>query len=115
AGAVLAEQARRAARTSVAVVAVGETAPDGRLRFAVEDLFGAGAIVDALTARGIDHTAPEAAAAAEAFRGLRGALRHLLTASGSGQELLDRGGRDEVLHAAELDATDAVPALFAPR
>ncbi|MFT4211402.1 MAG: 2-phosphosulfolactate phosphatase [Microbacterium sp.] len=102
---VLAEQERRAARTSIAVIAVG----DGP-RFAVEDQFGAGAVIDALTALGIDHTSPEAAGAGEAFHGLRRAMRHLLTASASGQELLDGGRRDEVLAAAEVDAVDVVPA-----
>jgi Phosphosulfolactate phosphohydrolase and related enzymes len=94
AAAVLAEQRRRGARTSVAVIACGEVdAPAGEdVRFAVEDLLGAGAIIDALGARGIDHTSPEAAAAAEAFRGLRAATRHLLTASATGQQLIE-GGR----------------------
>lgn len=114
ADAVMAEQRRRGERTSIAVVPAGEltaTAPGAALRFAVEDQLGAGAIVDALGALGIDHTSPEAAAACEAFRGLRGAVRHLLTASGSGQELIDLGRRDEVLSAAALDATSAVPLL----
>lgn len=112
--AVMAEQERRGARTSIAVIAAGELAargPAGPLRFAVEDQLGAGAIIDALGALGIDHTAPEAAAAAESFRALRGAVRHLLTASGSGQELLGRGLRDEVLAAASVDAVDTVPVL----
>lgn len=113
ADAVLAEQTRRAARTSVAIIAAGELTKGeaAEVRFAVEDQLGAGAVIDALAARGIDHTSPEAAAACEGFRGLRGAVRHLLTAGGSGQELLERGLRDEVLHAAEIDATDAVPVL----
>lgn len=114
AGAVLAEQERRGARTSVAVLAAGERVsrePDASVRFAVEDHLGVGAIVDALGARGIDHTSPEAAVAAEAFRGLRGAVRHLLTASGSGQELIGRGRRDDVLNAAVHDAVQAVPVL----
>ncbi|HKP07309.1 MAG TPA: ABATE domain-containing protein, partial [Microbacterium sp.] len=72
---------------------------------------GAGAIVDALGDLGVDHTSPEAAAACEAFRGLRGAVRHLLTAAGSGQELLDRDARDEVLNAAAVDAASVVPVL----
>ena len=113
ADAVLAEQHRRGARTSVAIIAAGERL--GRdteeLRVAVEDQFGAGAIVDALGARGVDHTSPEAAAAGEAFRALRGALRHLLTASGSGRELIDRGLRDDVLAAAAVDAASVVPVL----
>ncbi len=112
--AVLAEQKRRGERTSIAVIAAGEL-PTGRaaggLRFAVEDQLGAGAIIDALGRLGIDHTSPESAAACEAFRGLRPAVRHLLTASGSGQELLDRGLRDEVLNAAAVDAASVVPVL----
>ncbi|MFC8682456.1 2-phosphosulfolactate phosphatase [Microbacterium ureisolvens] len=118
--AVLAIQHERAARTSIAVIAAGELAgrdPGAPLRFAIEDQLGAGAIIDALGALGIDHTSPEAAAACESFRGLRGALRHLLTASGSGQELLLRqdpqsgSARDEVLNAAAVDAASVVPVL----
>lgn len=112
--AVLAEQQRRAARTSILVLAAGELASreaDAALRFAVEDLLGAGAVVDALGALGIDHTSPEAAAACEAFRGLRPAVRHLLTASGSGQELIERGVREEVLAAATVDAAASAPVL----
>lgn len=109
ADAAVAEQHRRAERTSIAVIAVGETdTGSGSLRFAVEDLFGAGAVIDALAARGIDHSSPEAAAACEAFRGLRPALRHLLTASVTGQQWLDEDRRDEVLAAASLDADSPV-------
>lgn len=105
---VVQEQTRRQARTSVAVVAVGEPGADGQLaRVTVEDLLGAGAIIDALTQRGIDHSSPEAVVAAEAFSGLRGALRHLLTASGSGQALIEGGQRDVVIAAAQLDAEDS--------
>ncbi|WP_431804519.1 2-phosphosulfolactate phosphatase, partial [Microbacterium sp. bgisy203] len=114
ADAIVAEQHRHGDRTSVAVIAAGELTartPDADLRVAVEDLLGAGAVIDALSTRGIDHTSPESAAARESFRGLRGAVRHLLTASGSGQELLERGARDEVLAAADVDASASVPAL----
>ncbi|MCP2638017.1 2-phosphosulfolactate phosphatase [Microbacterium sp. HD4P20] len=107
--AILAEQQRRGDRTSIAVIAAGELAgrePSAPLRFAVEDQLGAGAIIDALGALGVDHTSPEAAAACESFRGLRGAMRHLLTASGSGQELIERGARHEVLSAAAVDAAE---------
>ena len=113
--AVLAEQQQRGERTSVAVIAAGELPPDGStsdpLRFAVEDQLGAGAIIDALADLGLDHSSPEAAASCEAFRGLRRAIRHLLTASGSGQQLLERDARAEILNAGELDAVDAVPVL----
>ncbi|MCK6079933.1 2-phosphosulfolactate phosphatase [Microbacterium sp. EYE_5] len=112
--AVLAEQNRRAARTSVNVIAAGELAGHGDtavLRFSVEDQLGAGAVFAALESLGLDHSSPEAAAASEAFRGLRSAVRHLLTASGSGQELLEAGNRAEVQAAAAHDADDAVPVL----
>src|SRR5690606_19623895 len=85
ASAVLELQTRRGLRTSVSVIAAGERAEAG-LRFAVEDQLGAGAIIAALSALGIDHTSPEAAAAGEAAHGLRRALRHLIGASGSGRD-----------------------------
>jgi 2-phosphosulfolactate phosphatase len=111
---VLAVQVERAARTSVAVIACGELSssrPGAALRFAVEDLLGAGAIVAALTDLGIDHSSPEAAAAGEAFRALRGATRHLIAASGSGRELVERDERDVLLAAAAVDASSVVPIL----
>ncbi|MBY0690208.1 2-phosphosulfolactate phosphatase [Microbacterium marinilacus] len=111
AAAVKAEQERRGARTSVAVIAGGELAPGGTLRFAVEDLLGAGAVVDALTPLGIDHSSPEAVAAAESFASLRRAAKHLLTASGSGRELEGDARHGEVLAAARVDDLDAVPVL----
>lgn len=112
--AILAEQERRGARTSVAVIACGELVsadPGAALRFAVEDLLGAGAVIDALAELGIDHSSPDAAVAGEGFRALRGAARHLLTASGSGRELDAAGRRDEVLAAASVDAASVVPVL----
>lgn len=114
AASVLAEQQRRAARTSVAVIAAGElTGRDAAatLRFAVEDQLGAGAVVAALGDLGIDHTSPDAAVAAEAARALGRASTHLLTASGSGLELIAQGKRDEVLAAAARDAASVVPVL----
>ena len=114
ADAVLAEQQRRGGRTSIAVIAAGEltgTDAGATVRFAVEDQLGAGAIIDALGALGIDHTSPDAAVASESFRALRRAVTHLLTASGSGLELIEQGRRDEVLAAAAVDAASVVPVL----
>ncbi|MBT2495094.1 2-phosphosulfolactate phosphatase [Microbacterium sp. ISL-59] len=115
-------QERRQARTSVAVIAAGEADAAGVLRFAVEDQLGAGAIVLALSDRGIDHTSPDAAVAAEGFRALRGALRHMIGASGSGRELADGVASTARIEAsgltptsttdaAVLDAVDVVPVL----
>jgi len=107
--AVMAEQKRRGDRTSIAIVAAGERTADGAVQFAVEDFLGAGAVIDALTTLGIDHTSPEAAVAAEAFHGLSRATRHLLTSSGAGQALLDADARETVLDAAAVDAETVVP------
>lgn len=97
--AVLDEQVARGGRTAINLVLVGD---DGR--FAVEDYLAAGAIGDALSARGIDHTAPDVAVATEGFRPLGRAVKHLLSASASGLELAADGRRDEVIAAAQVDA-----------
>jgi 2-phosphosulfolactate phosphatase len=88
----LAEQHRRGGRFRIAVVAAGAVREDGTLRFTVEDLLAAGAIIEAIADRGIDHQSPEAAAAASAYRGLRGATRHLISASVSARESRERAG-----------------------
>lgn len=73
-------QLRRGDRISIAIIAAGSDRA-GSPRFAVEDLLGAGAVIDALAALGLDATSPEAAAAEAAYRGLARATSHLLTAS----------------------------------
>ncbi|MFF2494354.1 2-phosphosulfolactate phosphatase [Agromyces sp. NPDC058064] len=118
---LLALQAERGERLVIAVVAAGEHEPDGSdgsdgsaggaVRFAVEDLLVAGAVVDALVARGIDHTSPEAAVACAAFEGLARATVHLISASGSGVELGALGFAGDARLAAERDVTDVVPVL----
>ncbi|MDP9026751.1 MAG: hypothetical protein M3N46_04240 [Actinomycetota bacterium] len=82
----LRRQTESGARFVIAVVAAGALRPDGSLRFAVEDLLAAGAVIEALTAVGIDDQSPEAAAAASAYTGLRNATRHLISASASSRE-----------------------------
>lgn len=105
---VQALQEQRQARTSVALIAAGERDGSNDLRFAVEDHLGAGAIIAALTDLGIDHTAPDAAVAAEGFRALRRALGHLVSASGSGRDAADAA---DVAAASRLDAVSTVPVL----
>lgn len=108
-------QNQRGARTSVAVIAAGELTSrdlDAHVRFAVEDQLGAGAIIDALSTRGLDHTSPEAAVAGEAYRALAGAVRHLLGASGSGRELIMRDERAVTAAAASVDADRVAPRLI---
>jgi hypothetical protein len=86
AGWALAQQQRAGGRFRIAVIAAGAPRDDGSLRFAVEDLLAAGAIIDAIGDAGIDHQSPEAAVAASAYRGLRTATRHLISASETSRE-----------------------------
>lgn len=108
---VLARQTEKGDRFAVAVIAVGERRPDGTARMAVEDLLVAGAVIDALTGLGIDHCSPEAAAASAAFVGLKRALRHLTSASETGQALAAAGREHEVAAAGRLDESGTVSAL----
>jgi 2-phosphosulfolactate phosphatase len=103
---VLARQTEKGDRFSVAVVAVGERRADASIRFAVEDQLVAGAVIDALAERGIDHCSPEAAAAAAGFVGLKRAVKHLVKASETGQALAaaDR----PAVAASDAPAEDAV-------
>jgi phosphosulfolactate phosphohydrolase-like enzyme len=58
----------------LAVIAAGERWPDGSLRPAVEDQWGAGALIEALRARGWSGLSPEAEAAAASYRAVAGDL-----------------------------------------
>jgi 2-phosphosulfolactate phosphatase len=95
----------------VAVVAAGERWPDESLRPAVEDLWGAGAVVAGLVELGVGGLSPEARAAEQAFRAVASALSEELHACASGRELVDLGFPTDVAVAAELDASDVVPVL----
>ena len=98
-----------AAGATAAVVPAGERWPDGSLRPAVEDLWGAGAVLAALAApRGLS---PEAALARDAFRAVEADLAGALTACASGQELAAVGFADDVRMSAELDVSGVVPLL----
>ena len=99
---------------AVAVIAAGERwrGTTGPLRPAVEDLLGAGAILEA-AAEGIgpDRPSPEAAAAVAAHRDAAAEIGQRLAACGSGRELIERGFVADVELAAALDASSVVPTL----
>ncbi len=107
----LKRQADKGDRFTVAIIARGETRESGALRFALEDLLGAGAIIDALAAVGIDYCSPEAAAAAAAFTGLRNATGHLIGASTSGRAATANGNRAAVDAAIAVNSTADVQVL----
>lgn len=93
----------------VAVVAAGERWPDDTLRPAVEDLWGAGAVIAGLVDLGGADLSPEARVAEQAFRAAR--FPDDLVACTSGQELVEMGFPEDVAIAAELDTTSVVPVL----
>ena len=96
----------------IAVVAAGEQWPDNSLRPAVEDLWGAGAVIAALEDSGVRGLSAEAGAAAAAFRAVESSLGSDLADCSSGRELASAGGfSEDVSIAAELDTSSSVPVL----
>ncbi len=101
---------------AILIVPAGERWPDGSLRPAVEDLWGAGGIIDALVGT-LGHRAgplllsPEAQVALAAYRGVRERLGPALAECGSGRELIEKGFPGDVQIAAEQDQSRSVPVL----
>jgi 2-phosphosulfolactate phosphatase len=94
----------------VTVVACGEQWGEGPgRRWALEDDLGAGAILARLDG-GADE---EASACVAAFRGTEGTLANALLDYESGRELIERGYREDVLLAGQLDWLDVAPVLRA--
>jgi len=91
----------------VTVIACGERWPDGSLRPSLEDLLGAGAILDSMPG----DSSPEARAAIAAFRDGRHRLPETLTECASGRELTGKGRAADVGYAAQLNVSTTVPVL----
>jgi 2-phosphosulfolactate phosphatase len=108
--------AARGRPSAVVVVPAGERWPDGSLRPAVEDLWGAGAVIASVVER-LEHQAgplllsPEATAARSAWCAVERDVGTALSMTASGRELVDQGWPDDVAIAAELDTSTAVPVL----
>ena len=98
----------------VGLVAAGERWPDdGSLRPAAEDLWGSGAVIDALLAQQPQATvSPEAAVARTAFRTVGADLPVQLAACASGLELIGKGFAADVAIAARMDVSAVVPLLL---
>jgi 2-phosphosulfolactate phosphatase len=95
----------------VTVVPAGERWPDGSLRPALEDLLGAGAVVDALATSMPDLAlSPEATAAAVTYAGTPD-VPDVVGRCASGEELALAGFGADVEVAVEIDASDVVPVL----
>jgi 2-phosphosulfolactate phosphatase len=92
----------------VSVVAAGERWPDGSLRPAAEDLWGAGAVLSRLR---LEEASPEARSAAAAYADVRDDLGSAVATCASGRELGEAGFVRDVEIAAAADVTDVVPVL----
>lgn len=88
---------------AVAVIAAAERWDDGSLRPCLEDLLGAGSVIDALGKMG---RSPEADAAAATYRNARFTLHHDVAMCASGRELSGRAFDDDIATAAESDTSN---------
>jgi 2-phosphosulfolactate phosphatase len=93
---------------TLAVIAAGELRRDGSLRYSIEDLIGAGAILSELPE---NWRSPEAQVAVAAFQQAQHDLPRRLAECASGRELAALGLADDLALAAELDVSNTVPVL----
>ncbi|CRK51387.1 2-phosphosulfolactate phosphatase [Rhodococcus sp. RD6.2] len=102
--------------TAIAVIAAGERWRDGTLRPAAEDVWGAGAVIAKLLALRPDlDPSPEAEMASATWLAVSGRVGEALERCASGRELVASGYRSDVVVAAEVDASWAVPVLVGDR
>jgi 2-phosphosulfolactate phosphatase len=93
--------------SNIAVIPSGEKWRDGSIRFAVEDLIGAGAIIANLAGE----LSIDAEIALTSFKNFEHNLFEVLEACVSGMELLDRGFEEDIVLASELNFSSSVPLL----
>lgn len=91
----------------VAVIPAGERWPDDSLRPAIEDLIGAGAVIEALGMR----VTAEAEVARDVFRAGRQRAAEMIRASVSGQDLIGRGFSQDVEIALAIGVSRCAPLL----
>ncbi|GAA2537953.1 hypothetical protein GCM10010435_01420 [Winogradskya consettensis] len=96
---------------SIAVIASGERWPDGSLRPAVEDLWGAGSFLHHLVRGGALELSPEAEAALAAYDRAEPGLTTAMRACRGGIELREYGFPEDVEVAAQAGVADVVPVL----
>jgi 2-phosphosulfolactate phosphatase len=98
----------------IAVIAAGEAWPDGSLRPAVEDLWGAGAVIGALGDHRIGPLSTEARTAASAYAAAVAGISAALRGCASGRELIGSGFGEDVQIAGEIYTSASVPLLDGP-
>jgi 2-phosphosulfolactate phosphatase len=105
--AVARKAAELARGTAVAVIPAGERWPDGGLRPAIEDLIGAGAIIQELGGA----CSPEAEVARQAYLTAGAGLGEALRRCVSGLELIQRGFPEDVEVALAVNVSVTAPCL----
>lgn len=100
---------------TIALIAAGEHWPDGALRPAIEDLWGAGAVLSALHEHGWSCFSPEADVARHAYAAVFPDIHAQLQACASGRELIGYGYGIDVSVAAEVEQSRSVPVLRGSR
>ena len=93
---------------NIAVIPAGERWDDGTLRPCLEDLAGAGAIIQYL--RGT--LSPESGTAVAAFENVSSNLSEQIKSCGSGKEKIVKGEERDIVLASELNASDCVPVMI---
>lgn len=92
---------------NITVIPAGEKWPDGSIRFAIEDLLGAGAVISFLNGE----LSAESKAALEMFKKFEHSLQETISTSVSGIELIERGFEEDVALASELNVSSSIPLL----
>lgn len=92
---------------TVCVIACGERWPDGSLRPSIEDMVGAGSLIECLPGS----RSPEAESALSVWEGCERRPESWILSCSSGRELLARGFERDVELASEVDVSSAVPGL----
>lgn len=91
----------------ISVIPAGEKWPDGSLRYAVEDLAGAGAIISFLKGQ----LSPESRSALAVYNSIETELKDQIKKCVSGKELIERGFENDIDLAVQLNVSLCVPGL----
>lgn len=108
---------------TIAVIPAGEHWPDNTTRFAIEDMFGAGALIESIIhfmqssnkyelKYSDDLVSPEASSVLAAYKAAKGTLYRTLKDSVTGRFLMEHGFEQDVRLASELNVSTAVPQLI---
>lgn len=93
---------------NIGVIAAGEKWDDTSIRFAFEDMVGAGAVISCFTSE----LSIEAQTAKIVFQSNEGNIESALLRSVSGKELVDRGYIGDVSLAAKINVSNVAPILI---